>query len=233
VSPSCVTIRSSMAKGELFILSAPSGTGKTTLIRGLMEGGLADFGGIVFAVSHTTRPPREGEVNGRDYHFVDHDRFQEMIDQDRFLEWAEVHNNRYGTARDEVLSRLEQGIDVLMDIDVQGADSVLSRSTDGGETLLGTEVHSIFLMPPSYADLEQRLCRRRLDDPEEIARRLAVASGEIKRYKQYRYVIVNDDAERASHVLASIILEKRHREARMHERVAGILTDFEECHRPG
>lgn len=208
-----------MQRGELFILSAPSGTGKTTLIQSMMKGALADFGGVAFSVSHTTRKPRAGEVNGKDYHFVDHAAFQEMIAADQFLEWAEVHNNYYGTSLAEVLPRLEEGVDVLMDIDVQGAERVVNRYP---------EAHSIFIMPPSYQVLEQRLQRRALDDPQAIARRLAVSLWEIRRYDSYRYVIINDDAQRASEVLAAIILEKRHRQDRMRGRIQEILKTFQD-----
>jgi guanylate kinase len=205
--------------GELFILSAPSGTGKTTLIRSLMAGGLAGFGGLAFSVSHTTRAPRAGEVPGRDYHFVDHETFLAMIEAGRFLEWAKVHENYYGTAKDEVFPRLEQGMDVLMDIDVQGAERVLAKHP---------WAQSICRMPPSYDALEERLRRRALDDDETIRRRLAVSLTEIRRYDRYGYVIINDDADRASEVLAAIILEKRHRRARMCGRIQTILKDFQD-----
>ena len=204
--------------GELFILSAPSGTGKTTLI-GMMKEALAAFGGLAFSVSYTTRKPREGEIDGKDYHFVDHATFQQRIDGGLFLEWAQVHNNYYGTSRDEVFPRLERGIDVILDIDVQGAERVLARHP---------EANSIFVLPPSYRDLEMRLHRRGLDHPEVIARRLAVALQEMQRYDRYRYVIINDDAQRASGVLAAIILEKRHRQERMLGRVQEILKDFQQ-----
>ena len=208
-----------MRRGELFILSAPSGTGKTTLIHSMLEGGLGKLGeDLVFSVSHTTRQPRSGELDGRDYHFVDHPTFQEMLTRDEFLEWAEVHNHYYGTSNQEVFPRLERGIDVLMDIDVQGAERVLAKYP---------EAHGIFIMPPSYEDLQDRLQRRGLDDEGEIARRLAVSLWEIRRYHQYQYVIVNDDAQRASEVLAAIILEKRHRLEPMREQAVQILADFE------
>lgn len=206
-------------RGELFILSAPSGTGKTTLIQGLLSGGLSGFGGIAFSVSHTTRPARSQERDGIDYHFVSHAVFEDMIAADRFLEWAEVHQNFYGTSLDEVIPRLRAGIDVLMDIDVQGAERVLAHYP---------EAHSIFIMPPSYNDLEERLRRRALDEPQAIARRLAVSLWEIKRYDRYQYVIINDDARRASDVLAAIILEKRHRRERMRLRVQEILKNFQD-----
>lgn len=205
-------------RGELFVLSAPSGTGKTTLIRSLLDGGLADFGDICFSVSHTTRSARQGEVDGRDYHFVDHDRFRAMIAADQFLEWAEVHRHYYGTSYDEVLPRLESGVDVIMDIDVQGAERVLKSYP---------AAHSIFIMPPSYEDLERRLHQRGLDDPDAIARRLAVSLWEIKRYNQYQYVIINQDLERAAEVLAAIILEKRHRLERVEPRIREALAGFD------
>lgn len=207
----------SLPLGELFILSAPSGAGKTTLINNLTKG-VWQLDDLAFSVSYTTRNPRQGEVDGRDYHFVDHATFLEMIDAHRFLEWAQVHGNFYGTAKDEVLPRLEQGTDVLLDIDVQGAERVMGKHP---------EAHSIFVMPPSYEDLEIRLRRRGLDDPDEIARRLAVALSEMTRYDRYRYVIINDDVQKASSVLAAIILEKRHRQPRMLGRVQEILNDFQ------
>ena len=206
-----------MQRGELFILSAPSGTGKTTLIQSLMKRGLEGSGGLAFSVSHTTRKPRQGESDGKDYHFVDRETFRQMIADDRFLEWAEVHGNYYGTSLAEVMPRLESGVDVLLDIDVQGAEKVLERYP---------QAHDIFLMPPSYRDLEARLNLRGLDDPEQIARRLSVSLWEIERYDRYHYVIINDDASRASEALAAIILEKRHRRERMLCRVQEILRNF-------
>jgi guanylate kinase len=207
-----------MHPGELFILSAPSGAGKTTLIQSLLSGNLVSSGGLAFSVSYTTRKPRGGEVDGKDYHFVDTAMFQRMIDGDRFLEWAEVHGNYYGTANDEVFPRLEKGIDVLLDIDVQGADRVLKRYPPA---------HGIFVMPPSYDALVTRLHRRGLDDEPAIARRLAGALREMPRYDQYHYVIINDDARQAGEALAGIILEKRHRKERMLGRVQEILKDFQ------
>ncbi len=208
-----------MSRGEFFVLSAPSGTGKTTLIRNMMSGILSGFGGLVFSVSHTTRKARAGEVDGGDYHFVDQATFERMIEEDKFLEWAEVHNQYKGTTYDEVLPRLEQGVDVLVDIDVQGAEQVLRDYP---------EAVSIFILPPSYQDLERRLIQRGLDDPEEIRRRLRVSQTEIKCYSRYRYVILNDDLERAAHALAAIILDKRHRIDRMDETVSRVLGTFPE-----
>jgi guanylate kinase len=208
-----------MTPGELFILSAPSGAGKTTLIQNLVNGRFSDLGGLAFSVSHTTRQPRQGELDGRDYHFVDHATFLGMIEGDAFLEWAKVHDNYYGTSRQEVFPRLEQGIDILLDIDVQGAEQVVARCP---------EAHSIFVLPPGYEALEGRLRRRGLDDDGTIARRLAVSLGEVSRYDRYRYVIINDDARRASEALAAIILEKRYRRERIQSRVQEILRDFQD-----
>lgn len=209
-----------MHRGDLFILSAPSGAGKTTLIQSVLDGPVGRYGELAFSVSHTTRQPRRGEVPDRDYHFVDHPTFQRMIASEAFLEWAEVHNNYYGTAVDEVFPRLERGVDVLMDIDVQGAERVLARYP---------EASSIFVMPPSFEDLKQRLHQRGLDGPGDISRRLAVSMWEIKRYHQYQHVIINDDAERASRALASVILERRSRRERMEEAVQEVLRDFQEA----
>lgn len=205
-----------MTPGELFIVSAPSGAGKTTLIGGLLGGDLSG-GDLAFSVSHTTRRPREGEVEGRDYHFVTPARFQEMIAAGLFLEWAEVHGHLYGTAAGEVLPRLASGIDVVLDIDVQGAEQVLARCPGA---------HSIFVLPPSYEDLARRLDHRGLDDHGAIRGRLQVALEESSRYDRYQYVIINDDARRAGEALAAIILEKRHRQERMRDRVQQVLTSF-------
>lgn len=205
-------------RGELFILSAPSGAGKTTLIQSILDGPVGQFGGLAFSVSHTTRKPRRGEVPGEDYHFVDPETFQRMMANEDFLEWAEVHNHYYGTSKEEVFPRLERGIDVLMDIDVQGAERVLARHP---------EAHSIFIMPPSFEDLKKRLSQRGLDDPQEVSRRLAVSIWEIKRYHRYQHVIINDDAKRASEALAAIILERRHRRERMEPAVQAVLEDFQ------
>jgi len=205
------------APGELFLLSAPSGAGKTTLIRGLLEE-LDGHSTIAFSISHTTRAPRGGEVDGQDYHFVDDSVFREMIAEDRFLEWAEVHGNSYGTSKQAVLPLLARGIDVIADLDVQGAERMMR---------VFPEAHSIFVLPPSYEDLVRRLRGRGVDGPEAIARRLAVSLWEIRRYDSYQYVIVNDDAEHAVRALTAIILEKRFRRGRMQRQVGQVLADFE------
>lgn len=209
-----------MPRGDLFILSAPSGTGKTTLIHAMRRGGTGALSDVVFSVSHTTREPRRGEVDGTDYHFVDRDTFQEMIDADRFLECAEYNQNFYGTAWDEVEPRLAQGIDVIMDIDVQGAERVLQRFP---------EAVGIFVMPPSFATLRERLEQRSLDEADAMRRRLALSFWEIRRYNLYHYAIINDDAARASEALAAIILARRHRRERMEERAKAVVRDFQDA----
>ena len=208
-------------RGELFILSAPSGAGKTTLVHHAMK--LID--GVEFSISHTTRRPRENERDGQDYHFVDRSTFDRMVEDGRFLEWAEVHGNLYGTAVGEVLPRVERGVDVLLDIDVQGAKQVMSLP-GGVEGILRTPVWGIFVMPPSYEALVSRLRGRDLDDAPEITQRLAGSLAEVDRVWDYDYVIVNDRAEAASRILAAIILEKRQRRGRMRERVNRVLADF-------
>ncbi len=209
------------ARGELFILSAPSGAGKTTLVHRAME----LVAGVEFSISHTTRLPRENERTGVDYHFVERDAFASMVAENRFLEWAVVHGNRYGTSVDEVLPRIERGVDVLLDIDVQGAAQVMANGGAAGR--LGTAVHSIFVMPPSPQALVARLRGRDLDEAPAIRQRLQGALGELGRVLDYDYVIVNDRAEAASETLAAIMLEKRQRRERMRERVRGVLADFD------
>ena len=209
-----------MPRGDLFILSAPSGTGKTTLIHSMRRGGTGSLADLVFSVSHTTRAPRGGEVDGVDYHFVDRDAFQRMVDADRFLEWAEYNRNLYGTSWDEVMPRLERGEDVILEIEVQGAEQVLRRYP---------EAVSIFVLPPGFAALRQRLAQRGLDGEEAMRRRLAVSYSEIRCYSLYQYAILNDDAARASEALAAIILARRHRRERMEERAEAVLSDFQEA----
>jgi len=208
-------------KGELFILSAPSGAGKTTLIRGLMSG--VEDGSIHFSVSHTTRQPRHGEVDGQDYHFVGQDRFRQMIAEDEFLEWAEVHSNYYGTSKAEVMKRLANGQDVVLDIDVQGAERLSHQFP---------EAHTVFILPPSMEELRRRLLERGLDEVAEVGRRLDVSLWEIRRYTEYDYVIINDDAERASRGLIAIFLEKRHRLDRVESAASVVVEGFRDHKTP-
>ncbi len=206
-----------MQRGELFIVSAPSGAGKTTIIRRLMDGPVGGSGALVYSVSHTSRPARANETEGRDYYFIDGPTFERMAADGEFLEWAEVHGEYKGTSRQAVLESLEKGLDVLVDIDVQGAEQLLEKMP---------EAHSIFILPPSYQELERRLRGRNLDQPEAIARRLAVSPWEIECYQNYDYVIINQDLELASDTLAAIILDKQHRLDRMKDRVAIVVESF-------
>lgn len=207
-----------MERGDLFLISAPSGAGKTTLVRKLLSERRFAGNALHYSVSHTTRAPRAGEAEGVAYHFVDAPVFQAMVEQGGFLEHAVVHGNRYGTAKAEVLPYLDRGVDVLLDVDVQGAEQVMAQHADAV---------SIFLLPPSFEELETRLRRRASDSPEAVAGRLAVAFEEVCRFRDYRYVIVNDDADRAGDVLASIVLAQRHRTERRRHEAERIATCFE------
>ncbi len=211
------------SRGDLFLVSAPSGVGKTTLIDRLLEGPFRDSADLAVSVSHTTRPPRAGEVDGREYHFVDLPTFEQMIADQRFLEWARYQDNLYGTSLAEVEPRLANGVDVLLEIEVQGAAQVLARHP---------EAHAVFILPPSFAELARRLVDRGQDDPASVAGRLAVAIEEIQRYRQYQYVIINDDLDRASAELAAILTDKRLRRERVEGRVKEILQAFEAAARP-
>lgn len=203
-------------KGELFIVSAPSGTGKTTLIRRLFEQhGLGDR--LAYSVSHTTRPRRPGEVDGRDYHFVDESTFRAMVEEGRFLEWAVVHGQLKGTSEAPLEAQLGAGYDVVLDIDVQGAEQVLGRRDDA---------QSIFILPPSYAELERRLRARSSEDEAQIARRLAESRDELRCYRNYRYVMINDEVARASEALAAVIIARRYRRHRLQHQIDRIMAEF-------
>jgi guanylate kinase len=203
--------------GTLFVVSAPSGAGKTTLIRQAME----QMTGLHFSVSHTTRPIRGGEQEGVDYFFRSHEAFEAMIREDRFLEWARVHDNLYGTSREWVYGWLDRNEDVILDIDVQGAEHVKQRVPDSVQ---------ILIFPPSYAALKERLVRRGLDRPETIERRLAIAREELSRFPMYDYVIINEDLKTAVENLKSILRARRLAVSRSEGRVAEILSTFPSEH---
>ena len=171
-------------RGRLFVIAAASGTGKTSLVKALV----AREPSLGFSVSHTTRPPRATEVDGRDYHFVDRATFERMIAKDDFLEHASVFDNLYGTGRHQVEAALAAGRDLLLEIDWQGAAQVRARLP---------EVCDVFILPPSRAALEARLRGRGTDSEEVIARRLRDSVTELRHWHEFRYVIVNDDFERA------------------------------------
>ncbi len=188
--------------GKLFIISAPSGTGKTTVLKRVMS----NIKGLVFSISHTTRQPRNGEKNGVDYHFVDHSQFQELKDKNGFLESAKVHGNFYGTSRYAVMQQIESGLDVILDIDVQGAKII--------RDLAEIEATYIFLSPPGLQELERRLRGRGLDSEETITTRLNNARKEMGAMPEYEYLVVNDKLDDAVTMFEAIVLAERSKNRR-------------------
>lgn len=188
-----------MSKGTLFIVSAPSGAGKSSLIDALLKRFNLDDK-LRLSVSHTTRAPRPGEVDHVAYHFVSHTEFEELIAHNAFYEWAKVFDNYYGTSREIVEKWLDEGKDVLLDIDWQGARQIRKQT-------LGAK--GIFIVPPSLQELNNRLVKRATDAPEVIEKRMSKAIGEIIHYDEYDYTIVNDDFDEALLNLRSIILSNR------------------------
>ncbi|NKB25724.1 MAG: guanylate kinase [Kiritimatiellae bacterium] len=192
----------------LCVISAPSGAGKTTLCERL----LAEFDQLNYSVSCTTRPPRPGEENGKDYYFISETEFHERIQQGDFLEYASVHGYQYGTLKSQVLQGIETGKDVLMDLDVQGAFR-LRRTLHANQedALLKQSYADIFIAPPSIETLEKRLRSRGKDPKDVIGRRLDRAEKECARWSEYRYLIVNDDLETSYNILRSILIAEHHR----------------------
>jgi len=188
-------------KGLVFIISAPSGTGKTTLVRKVME----QLPGLRFSISYTTRPPRANEQEGEDYHFVSPSVFQEMVKRDEFLEWAEVLGNCYGTPRVDLKSLELEGVDLILDIDTQGARRVREK--------LDSAI-SIYLLPPSMDALQERLVKRGLDSPEMIQFRLSHAQKDIEEAHGYQYILVNEKIEETLERLKAIIIQERSRRER-------------------
>jgi guanylate kinase len=197
----------------IFVVCAPSGAGKSTLIGKLR----AEFPAMEFSVSHTTRPPRAGEVNGRDYEFLSREDFAARRDAGYYAEWAEVHGNFYGTPRETVLAKLSQGVDVIFDVDVQGA-ATLRRVFDGAVF--------VFILPPSLAALSARLAGRGTDAAEVVRQRLINAEAEIARAHEFDYLVVNDDLSRAYEELRAVYLAERLRPARNPGLAEAILSSF-------
>jgi len=191
-----------MSNGTIFIISAPSGTGKTTILKKI----ISEMKNVAFSVSHTTRSPRPEEKDGDDYFFVDRTAFEAMQNDDVFLEWAEVHGNFYGTSREAMNDCLVQGKDIILDIDVQGARQVREK--------VGPDAVFVFIAPPSLADLEERLRKRGTDTESVITTRLQNARRELADMERYDYVIMNDVVENAVQVLRSIIIAERSRKRR-------------------
>jgi guanylate kinase len=198
---------------SLIVVSAPSGTGKSTILKRV----LAEVPRLRFSVSHTTRAPRPGEQDGVQYHFVSYETFEAMIKADRLLEWATVHGERYGTARAEYDTACAAGQDLLLDIDVQGAAQVRDRFEDA---------LSVFILPPSAESLEARLRGRGHDPEASIKTRLKNARSELESYRDYDYVVVNDDLESCVHALQCIIRAARFRTSQTGPTADRVLATF-------
>ena len=201
-------------RGLMLVLSSPSGAGKTTMSKRL----LANDPQIGMSVSATTRPPRVGEIDGQDYHFVSQDQFDHMVTMGQFLEWATVFGNRYGTPCGPVETALSEGRDILFDIDWQGTQQ-LRQSQAGGDLV------SIFLLPPSLEELEQRLKTRAADSDEVITQRMSRAADEISHWAEYDYILVNDDPGQCLHEIRSILTTERLRRERQRG-LAGFVRDL-------
>jgi guanylate kinase len=199
-------------RGLMLILSSPSGAGKTTLTRMLLQTKALD---LTLSISVTTRPRRSSEIDGIHYTFIKKRQFEAMRDAGDLLEWAEVHGNFYGTPREPVEATLAQGRDVLFDIDYQGTQQVKQKAVD--------DVVTIFILPPSMRELQARLERRAEDPPGVIAKRLENARNEIRRWEQYDYVLVNDDLNGTFNDLLSILTAERRRATRLRDGIESFV----------
>ena len=197
----------------LIVVSSPSGGGKGTLIDRVLK----TVPEVGYSVSYTTRPPREGEQHGREYFFVSTDVFERMIRDGELLEWANVYGHLYGTSRAQVERELEGGRDIILEIDVQGAASIRELIDDAV---------TVFILPPSFELLRSRLVARGTDSPADLERRLQGAPGEVQQYRNFSYVILNDDINRASAQLAAVIYAERARRERQESRLKETLSDF-------
>ncbi|MCP4639678.1 MAG: guanylate kinase [bacterium] len=182
--------------GNLFVVSAPSGAGKHTILNEAMK----RCGGLAYAVTATTREPREGEVNGRDYHFLERGEFERRVAAGDFVEWAEVHGNLYGVLKEELETRRASGQDVVIQMDVQGMRNM---------TRAGFDIVSVFIVPPSVEELERRLTLRATDAPEAMAVRLKNAEAELAAKNEYDHIVVNDEIEQAVAAFEAIVCEQR------------------------
>jgi len=200
-------------KGNLIIISSPSGGGKGTLIKEVLEA-LPDVG---YSVSLTTRAPRFGEEDGKHYYFVSKLKFEEKINSDGFLEYAEVHGNWYGTSRKQTENMTNAGKDIILEIDVQGAIQIMEKMP---------EAVSIFIMPPSYEVLKARLTSRATEDLDALNLRLHNSYTEVMEYSRFEYVVINDEVRLAARKISSIICAERNRRVRQIESVQGILDSF-------
>lgn len=200
-------------RGILFVISSPSGGGKGTLVRRI----LTHMPRLGYSVSWTTRSPRQGEVNGREYHFVTTDEFKAARERGEFLEWACVHGNFYATSIKVVERELAAGRDVVLEIDVQGAATVRR---------LGIEAVSVFILPPSFEIMRRRLTGRQSENSDALALRLQNSRGEVEHYREFDYVVLNDDVDRAATQLASIVYAERARRVRQERLAERVLATF-------
>jgi len=201
-------------KGNLIIITSPSGGGKGTLIKEILE----RVPNLGYSVSLTTRAPRFGEEDGRHYHFVTKEKFQKEIDEGGFLEFAEVHGNLYGTSKAQTEKITSEGRDVILEIDVQGAEAVMKKVPSAV---------SIFILPPSFETLRARLIARATEATNDLDVRLKNSHYEVSRYSRFKYVVVNDDVNSAAGKLASVIVAERQLCDRQSESIRGILDSFE------
>lgn len=209
-------------KGNLIIISSPSGGGKGTLIKEVLRS-LPDIG---YSISYTTRKKREGEENGRHYFFVSRAEFADLIERGEFLEYATVHGNFYGTSIKQVQSEIDLGKDVILEIDVQGAKTVLQKSP---------EAVAVFILPPSFEVLQMRLTARATEKTEDLLLRLQNSFGEVGQYENFEYIIINDSVERAANDLRTIISAERLKRNRQMRTIQVILDSFDTSilNRPG
>lgn len=201
-------------RGILFIISSPSGGGKGTLIREVLR----TVPNIGYSISFTTRTRREGEEDGKHYHFVSHKEFENLIKQDEFLEYAEVHGNYYGTSKTQVERETSAGRDIILEIDVQGANLVREKLSDSV---------GVFILPPSFEVLKERLIARQTETNDDLKLRLANSRDEVREYSKFDYVIINDEVTKAVTDLQSVIYAERCRRLRQIEAVENILDTFE------
>lgn len=201
------------ARGVLFVVSSPSGGGKGTLIQRVLK----EVPNLSYSVSYTTRAPRNGEVEGREYFFVTPEEFDEKLSAGEFLEWAHVHGKLYGTSRHQVSREIFEGRDIILEVDVQGAASVRELVSDSV---------SIFILPPSVETLRQRLIARGTDSPEELDLRLKHAPEELRHYKSFDYVIINDEVEKAATQLRCIVQAERARRSRQEPQIKRVIASF-------
>lgn len=189
-------------RGILFVISSPSGAGKTSITRGVLE----QYQNIHLSISYTTRPPRPGEESGKHYHFVDTETFQKMVEDKKFIEFAEVFDNYYGTPKDIVVQALENGESIMFDIDWQGMQQIKAN--------MPNDVVGIFILPPSYTELQARLNRRAQDSAEVIAKRMKRSEEEMRHWVEYDYVVVNEVLEDAIQAVLGIIASEQYRRSR-------------------